>query len=83
MLCTVSPSVESLHESLSTLHFASRARAVVNTARLAKAAVQLLFFALILVQKLVNMSSIGLCRVHILEIGQHVCLQFLLGGSLR
>ena len=32
MLCTVSPAVASLHESLSTLHFASRARAVVNTA---------------------------------------------------
>ena len=32
MLCTVSPSIASLHESLSTLHFASRARAVVNTA---------------------------------------------------
>ena len=32
MLCTISPSVANLHESLSTLHFASRARAVVNTA---------------------------------------------------
>jgi hypothetical protein len=32
MLCTISPSISSLHESLSTLHFASRARAVVNVA---------------------------------------------------
>ena len=32
MLCAVSPSAASLHETLSTLHFASRARSVVNTA---------------------------------------------------